>query len=205
MPGQMADSSAYWNYFISIEQDVHELSRYVEFDMTINKNAYSLEMARILMTAASEVDVIAKNFLPEGAPSRPNIDHYRDALCRFIPSLPGQPVFIHRFGLELKPWESWSEGRTPDWWRAYNDVKHHRISEFSSATLENVLMCVSALFLLLVHYGKMKGFDRYQPCPQLFATAMDLSVWDYAVCGGAVLSLGNFTGSGPDQEEVAVN
>ena len=55
------ESLSYWNYFLALEADLERLSRFVEFT-SVNFQTYSLEMARLLLTGASEVDVVAKHY-----------------------------------------------------------------------------------------------------------------------------------------------
>ena len=50
---------SHWNYFLSVEADLLELSRFIEFDKR-NYKCFSVEMARLLMAAAAEVDVVCK-------------------------------------------------------------------------------------------------------------------------------------------------
>ena len=49
----------HWNYFLAIESDLERLSRYVEFSKD-NYKTYSLAMAHLLLSSASEVDVVLK-------------------------------------------------------------------------------------------------------------------------------------------------
>lgn len=49
----------HWNYFLVLESDLEHLSRYIEFTKD-NYKIYSQEMARLLLTAGSEVDVVLK-------------------------------------------------------------------------------------------------------------------------------------------------
>ena len=49
----------HWNYFLAFDSDAEKLSRYIEFT-TDNFEAYSIELVRLLLSAASEVDVVAK-------------------------------------------------------------------------------------------------------------------------------------------------
>src|SRR5258708_13716611 len=49
----------HWNYFLAFDTDLETLSRYVEFHEK-NYGCFSLEIARVLLAAASEVDVVAK-------------------------------------------------------------------------------------------------------------------------------------------------
>lgn len=49
----------HWNYFLAIEKDLENLSRYIEFDES-NLKTYSIELTHILFSASSEVDVVMK-------------------------------------------------------------------------------------------------------------------------------------------------
>src|SRR6266536_1189851 len=52
-------SNLHWNYFIALENDLAQVSRYVEFCKP-NLGVFSIELAHLLLSAASEVDVVAK-------------------------------------------------------------------------------------------------------------------------------------------------
>jgi hypothetical protein len=49
----------HWNYFLALEQDLEAASRYIEF-CDANLKVFSIELAHLLLAAASEVDVLAK-------------------------------------------------------------------------------------------------------------------------------------------------
>ena len=53
----------HWNYFLAIERDLEPLSRYVEFNPK-NFDCYSIEIARLLLAAAAEVDIVCKQIRP---------------------------------------------------------------------------------------------------------------------------------------------
>lgn len=152
----------HWNYFLALEDDVVRLSRYIEFT-TDNFDAYSLELARILSSAAAEVDVVAKQLcakLDETAKAD-NISKYREIIQPAYPALVDALVLIPRFGLTLHPWEQWANGSKPFWWGAYNNVKHHRHTKFSDASLKNALNSVAGLFVLLLFFYR----EESQKCP----------------------------------------
>lgn len=68
----------HWNYFLAIEKDLENLSRYIEFAEP-NLNTYSIELTHILFSASSEVDVVMKqlcNLIDPGQKVE-NIDDYR--------------------------------------------------------------------------------------------------------------------------------
>jgi hypothetical protein len=68
----------HWNYFLALEKDLEGLSHYIEFCKD-NLNTYSIELAHLLLSSASEIDTIAKCICsildPKAKPK--NIDQYR--------------------------------------------------------------------------------------------------------------------------------
>lgn len=58
---------------------------------------------------------------------------------------------------ELKPFAKFSEGKSPDWWRYYQDVKHTWSTAIEKANMDNTLEALAGAFLLnAVHYPSMK-------------------------------------------------
>lgn len=147
---------SHWNYFLSIEEDIFKLSRWIEIAES-NYECYSLEIARLLMTAAAEVDVVAKlvckNINPKSKAD--GIQNYQKEIVAEYPNISTSEVLVPRFGLVLKPWTNWAEEKkSPLWWKANNNVKHHRSEHFNQATLKNLLNSVAALLILLtLYYG----------------------------------------------------
>lgn len=150
---KVSETKIHWNYFLALERDLEVVSRYVEFSDK-NFSSYSIELAHLLFAAASEVDVLAKllcnSFDPRSRGS--NIDQYREGLIPKIPSLPDVEVSIPRYGLKFCPWDNWRDGKNPDWWRSYNNVKHERNSYFHEATLKNTLNAMGALLIMNAHH-----------------------------------------------------
>lgn len=141
----------HWEYYLTIVQDLENLSRYVDFSEH-NSQTYSIELVRLLLSICSEVDVVCKvlcrPFVSSG--KKPGkIDEYRKVLIAQYPQLPDIVVSASKHSLSFRPWESWNKSINPDWWRAYNDVKHERDSFYHQATLWNVLMAASGLCVLV--------------------------------------------------------
>lgn len=63
----------HWSYYLAFEQDLEKISRYIEFHES-NYSTYSVELARILLAACSESDVLLKEICklvePEQKPRR---------------------------------------------------------------------------------------------------------------------------------------
>lgn len=145
----------HWNYFLCLEDDIVELARWIELSEQ-NYNTYSLELARLLMTASAEVDVVAKLIATECFQSKAKgIYAYQELFLGKFPTISKAQIDIPRYGLTLKPWSNWNKPRNPPaWWTANNDVKHHRTDHYNQATLKNTLNAVAALFhLLILYYG----------------------------------------------------
>lgn len=160
----------HWNYFLSLEQDVSNLARYVE-PAPNNYSCYSMELARILFAASSEIDVVAKQLCkrldPEGKAE--NMANYRKVILANFQEIALSQVEIPRFGISLKPWSAWGTGGNPSWWSAYNNVKHHRHTHFAEANVEHALNAVAGLFvILLFFYPEEAEQGRLSPDPTLF-------------------------------------
>jgi hypothetical protein len=176
-------SLIHWNYFLTLDADTATLSRYVEFRED-NFNSYSVEMARILLAAASEVDVVAKMLCKNIDPTSKSckINHYRNEITHAFPAVSSMAATIPRYALTLHPWDNWTQNETPVWWHDYNAVKHERNANFQRANLKNTLNSVGALFIILLHLYRDKARSGdLLPLPILFGIgeehvrAVDLS------------------------------
>jgi hypothetical protein len=135
-----------------------------------NMACYSVEFARILLTAASEVDVLREVLCQEHRLSvnSVNIGGYRAAITARFPNFTKLEIQLPRYGLVRLPWQRWDENRNPSWWRSYNKVKHERPGHFASANLENALDAVAGLFTLVSYLcAKELRARTASPWPQL--------------------------------------
>jgi hypothetical protein len=161
----------HWNYLLALERDVERISRYVEFHED-NFACFSVELARVLLAAGAESDVVAKQVCVAADPTSTadNIHQYREQLVPVHPKLAAFTVLLPRFGLTLKPWDEWNQpDGVPVWWTAYNKTKHERHAEFRRANLKNVLNSVAALLVMVLYLYRTKA-ERGQllPSTQLF-------------------------------------
>ena len=172
-----ADNLRYWQYFIALENDFAATTRFVEL-ADANMQTYSIEYARLLLSAGSEIDVLAKVLCQRhGLVPRPrNIDGYRDAIVSRFPGFATLQVRLPRFSRTLLPWADWSHGSNPSWWRAYNDVKHERNANFAAASLSNTMNSMAGLFTMLCYCCRAQLWSREaQPWPQIFSLDPALS------------------------------
>ena len=146
-------SYSHWQYFIAIESDLEKTVRYVEMAQD-NFQTYSIEFARILLSASSEVDVISKLICQRlnSNVSYKNIDDYRQCILSQYPKFPFFEVTIPRYGLTRKPWLDWNSGKNPSWWKSYNNVKHEKNNFFEEANLASALDSVAGLFCIVLAF-----------------------------------------------------
>lgn len=166
-------SPIHWRYMLGLEQDLLETSDYVEFTK-FNYECFSVEFAKVLLGAGSEVDVVAKQLsrMVDPKAKAENINHYMSILRPAYPRLESMEVMIPRFGLKLQPWSNWQKITTPDWWTAYNNVKHHRHTKFKDANLKNALYSVAGLFVMVLYfYHDLAEDGRLSPNPVLLRPA----------------------------------
>lgn len=165
-----AKSLLHYNYFIALDADVENLSRFIEFNPD-NYPAYSIEMAHLMLAAASEVDVVAKLICKKVNPESEaeNITQYKSVITKAFPQLCEIKVLVPRYSLTLEPWINWKSNKKPEWWDYYNKVKHERDKYFIQANLKNTLNAVAGLFVTLLYFYKYEANNGMLiPTPRLF-------------------------------------
>ena len=166
----------HWNYLLAIEKELETLSRYIEFDKK-NFECFSVEIARILLSSAAEVDVVCKQLCRKLNPSSTadSINHYRNEIKSAYPNIHNFEILLPRYGLNLKPWNNWKNANgVPLWWTAYNKVKHHRNLEYHRANLKNAINSVAGLFVMILYFYKEKAEEGgLKPTPVLLRVTED--------------------------------
>ncbi len=150
----------HWNLLIVLESDLDVVSRYIEFHPK-NFATYSTELSKLLLSSCSEIDVVMKEICATVAPAarRNNVDAWADVVNQSndLSSLLSEEVTIDRFNLSFKPFENWSNGQSPFWWKAYNKVKHERVNNFDEASLNNVLFALSGLTRSIFYLERLRS------------------------------------------------
>lgn len=65
-----------------------------------------------------------------------------------------------------RPFAAWKTGKSPAWYRAYNNVKHDRELHFEHATLGHLVEALGAVHILIVgQFGKygVQGISYSEP------------------------------------------
>jgi hypothetical protein len=143
----------HWNYYLAVEDDMIKTSQYVEISFD-NMATFSVEYTKIILSAASEVDVLLKQiYLSLGyKKQKPNFNDYCKSIKEKLESLITEELCLERYGISLKPFTEWEKGLEPNWHKAYNNLKHNRTENYKDANLENTLLSLSALYSTVIHY-----------------------------------------------------
>ena len=147
----------HWQYFLVLDRDIETVSRYVEISQD-NYDTYSIQFVRLLLSACSEIDVVAKilskqvdtHFKPSG--NFPGIFDYQRTITKRFPKFHTTNILIPKYGITLTPWHKWSLANTPPiWWSCHNKVKHQRDTHYKQANLKNTINAVAGLFVMVLY------------------------------------------------------
>ena len=143
----------YWDYYLTIEDDLITASRYVEF-VEDNYCCYSVEFARILLVVCSELDMAFKVLCQTIDPSSKadKIKAYHPVITGKFKNFVNVKRYVRSFKLVLDPFKDWDGTKPPHWWTfGYNKIKHQRNVYFHHANLKNTLDATAALQIVLFH------------------------------------------------------
>ncbi|MDE5856527.1 MAG: hypothetical protein K2H06_05725, partial [Anaeroplasmataceae bacterium] len=140
-----------------------------------NYNTYSNMYLKQMLAIGSEIDILKKVV---ASLFQQDFDEKKDNVNKIIeqnfPDITTIEIKFKNSGTLLYPWKYSKE---PDWWTAYNEVKHNRLDKavrfdpsknyYQYANLKNILLALSALHSLeFIAYRKIaidEGKDLFVP------------------------------------------
>jgi len=159
-----------WFLLERIEDSINQISDYVQVD-EMNLKVYSRQMALKLYEVGTLVEAMMKRMVNDDvldsfpnladdlcdargqSEHLPTIRSYRNVLERVF-ALSGKTINfrLFTFSRNLQPFASFASEKdiSPEWWDAYNLVKHDFFLNLSEATFERLIEGAGALFLLTV-------------------------------------------------------
>jgi hypothetical protein len=159
-----------YEWYMDIERRLGEVVRVLPFVETAQmKDERSPRLASILLEVASLVDTLLKDQLPdsfmreEGRPIRKknaNINDYRVKLEPVLKLSRSQSLLLLGLPSLLSPFAPWadSEDYKMPWWRAYNRLKHDRLSGSGGVTLADCLQAACALNQVMMNVPIIRSF-----------------------------------------------
>jgi hypothetical protein len=145
--------------FRDLEDELADFCRYVP-PVKAHLTVYSTKLWGLILRACAEIDSQLHAVIEEleGASRSTTIRDYMAEESRLQLA---QGELLTRFErFPLTPFGSFSAGRSPQWWRDYNSVKHRRLDTLQSATLENALCAVGGLYIVLIRQWGEYLFPR---------------------------------------------
>ena len=143
----------HWDYFLAIEADLANCARYIDFTNDDNMKAHSIEFAQLILRSCAEIDVVGRSLT--------DIDKgkWLALRCQF-PNMASRKIAIPRYELTFIPWKSWQSNDAnakPEWWTAYENIKHDREANSTDANLKNALTAVAGLLVIV-----LERFEKLQ-------------------------------------------
>lgn len=147
-----------WNYYLSLESDLANTSRYIE--PLCQENVHSFEFAKLLILACTEIESVFKAICSniEESQTAGNIGQYKEAILGKYPKITEVVVSVARIGRSIKPFEEWSGGRL-SWWDAYQNVKHSRENSFELASYINATYAIAALYISIFYLAAINNLE----------------------------------------------
>ncbi len=150
----------YWPVYERLEREFRDLTFSISLD-DANLEVFSMYLAELVLRIGQECENVGKSLAkklglspPSGAIEGLNFPALGKLLCSTVP-LNTKTVEVHWVYQSLtnkllSPFGSWSSGvsTNPDWYDAYNKLKHDRNANFRKATYRNVLEGLAGLFIL---------------------------------------------------------
>ncbi|UZE92482.1 MAG: hypothetical protein IB616_01330 [Methanosarcinales archaeon] len=154
-----------WEAYVSIEEDFRKFIYYVPLERE-HFDVWSLYLGDLMLRVGSTVDSFFRNALyspimdsadnikeiqeiRKKHPDNINISDYRTIFEPFY-QLSSESVHVLRTKDNVQPFSKFASGKSPNWWGAYNNIKHDRFSNMKEATLGATLTALAGLFLLNV-------------------------------------------------------
>ena len=152
----MADKH-HWDYYQALEEDVARLRRFIDFSPR-NLKTFSIELARLLMAATQEIDVLFRQICAKHEYKSESESGYRQFFAKgeYV-KIRDIQISVHGCALKFTPFEKWIDA-PPEWWTANNKIKHERHTDFHQATLENALSALSALLIANIYFADANGW-----------------------------------------------
>ncbi len=167
-----------------------------------NFNAYSAVYLKLLITIGSEIDVMLGVLAKEYEPSSKKTGFgCTKIISKYERDIRQLKVRLKE-DISILPWEC---DEIPDWWTAYNEIKHNRCENaekfdcskkyFQYANQKNVLYALAALFSLEMYaYRKIalnNNEEMYVPDIKTIFS-IENSYWKDVSMGTASISMGSY-------------
>lgn len=176
-PRYASDRRQLGRAYLNIEKDLRNIFDYIEPDEG-NLSVFSFELYSLLLRACTEVELNCKLIMEaNGATPQGRFFTMADYKKLEKSSLLSKYVVIYNnwrqrdpatgeleyISKQLTPFQNFDAAlnKSPDWYSAYNEVKHNREENLEKASLENCLNAVAGLLVVLYSQFGSKCIETY--------------------------------------------
>jgi hypothetical protein len=164
------DLDRYWTGYLELEREFSEFTNLVPL-ISENSNVISPRLANIASLTGNWIETTFRRMAKSGWPFQQpacnvpqeieDIDTFRNTFE--VPyRLSKRAVFVKSYLTELHrrifPFQSFGEGKNPEWFKDYSRLKHDRLELQKSMTLRKVTDAMAGLFLLSVYPHEMREY-----------------------------------------------
>ncbi|MBR3233325.1 hypothetical protein IKG12_00470 [Candidatus Saccharibacteria bacterium] len=157
----------YWFKYKNIESKVIELSYMTHFDDNQLK-VYSFHIADLILQIASEYESIIVDLFQICSTGNKKASSLGEKLLYIAKEFElekkelrvahSNMYFEHRFNSFYAPL-GYKDGGKDDIYKNYNSIKHHRTKNLKKANIKNLILALSALYILLLFYYSYSESD----------------------------------------------
>ena len=128
------------HYFVALEKELESSFNYIEPEAS-NMACYGAKYSSLLNSISIEFESVCKALIryKESDATVGNIGDIKEYMLRNFPKIGNNQIDIARIDESIKPLENWGSSRL-EWWDAYTNLKHNRISNYDQANLRNVIV-----------------------------------------------------------------
>lgn len=138
----------HWEKFKILETELSTVSRYINICEN-NLKTHSFELSALILRACTDVEIIRKRMT-----EKKDNGSAATRLFELYPDIRDAEVFLPLWSLTFAPWKSLPDSK-PDWWNAYEEIKHDNSSSIQAGNLEYFLKSLSGLYILLLYYDRL--------------------------------------------------
>jgi hypothetical protein len=161
------DPNLVWEHYTTLEDEFIRYSRYVPFEKD-HYEVWSPLLGDLLNNTGSIIDSFLKNAIYSESldeskdieiyrkSKKHNMDFYRTIYENFY-QISRKTIFDLKTNESITPFLKWSEGKAPDWWHCYTDLKHDRFTNKKKATLKVARDALGGLFLLNIAHVETRA------------------------------------------------
>ncbi len=127
---------------------------YVELD-SANYSTYSRRIEKLILQIGSEFDNVSREICGLQSVDRTSIIDYYSYYTSNYNNITATKVIAD--DVRLTPFDGWNNtapGEKLAFWKAYNSIKHDRITNYKEASLKNALNAMAALFCVEMLYTR---------------------------------------------------